>query len=333
MDELTPANYGLSATPEVLTPALLDDSLPRAVLRPGAHLLLDGTWRFALDPEDRGLADNWAAGHEYQFQAQWPGSVEDHIAQAHAADSPGGWQDQVVAWYEREFARPTLARGPASSLIQLTFGACGYETRVWLNGTLLSTIEGEDVHYGEYTSFTYELPDELLAANNRLTVRIADTMDADTTRGKQESHVYKRGGIWYQTQTGAVRSVWLEPVERNRLRSRVGVHSVVEDRLVRFNLSLRIHDGGAYVVRLAVSELDAPADAPPLATSDFPMTLSAGQHEQRLVLEVTGAELWCPPTRTATASWPSSLTSRATRLRLRPTSACAKLRPAAGAST
>jgi len=294
--EETPTNYGLSTSPEIITPALLDDSLPRAVLRPGSHILLDGTWRFALDLQDVGLSEHWAAGHDYGRTAQWPGSIEDHLAQAHlaAADSsPAGWQDQVVAWYEREFVRPALSR-KVSSLIQLTFGACGYETRVWLNGVLLSTIEGEDVHYGEYTSFTYELPDELLEGNNRLTVRIADTMDADRTRGKQESHVYKRGGIWYQTQSGAVRSVWLEPVERNRLRSRVGVHSVVEDRLVRFNLSLRIHDAGDYVVRLSVSELNAPADEMPLATSDFPMSLAAGQHEQRLVLEVPGAELWCP---------------------------------------
>src|SRR5690606_26543440 len=89
-------------------------------------------------------------------------------------------------------------------------------------------------------------------SNNRLTVRIADTMDADIPRGKQESHVYKRGGIWYQTYTGAVRSVWLETVERNRLRSRVGVVSIVEDNLVRFNLTTRIHDAGIYMLKLFI---------------------------------------------------------------------------------
>jgi uncharacterized lipoprotein YddW (UPF0748 family) len=110
----------------------------------------------------------------------------------------------------------------------------------------LKTIEGEEVHVGEYTSFSYELAKSGCAPVNRLTVRIADTMDADIPRGKQESHVYKRGGIWYQTYTGAVRSVWLETVERNRLRSRVGVVSIVEDNLVRFNLTTRIHDPGNY---------------------------------------------------------------------------------------
>jgi beta-galactosidase/beta-glucuronidase len=293
MDDLTQSNYGLSAPPAIDATAELDNSLPRAVLRQGTHVLLDGTWRFALDPDDEGLTQEWQEGHDYHYTAQWPGSIEEHIVMAHVTETTG-WQDKVVAWYERTFNRPDVAGEPGRSLIQLTFGACGYETRVWLNGELLETIEGESIHYGEYTSFTYELPEENLRQVNRLTVRIADTMDAETTRGKQESHVYKRGGIWYQTHTGAVRSVWLESVERNRLRSRVGVDSVIEDKMARFNLTLRIHDAADYTVRLRIFELDGAPDAAPLAEADFRLYLKAGQHEQRLVVEIPTAEVWCP---------------------------------------
>ncbi|RZK89900.1 MAG: glycoside hydrolase family 2, partial [Hymenobacter sp.] len=228
-EELTAANYGLSASPEANPTVEADNSLPRAVLRQGTHFLLDGKWKFALDPDDAGLAEEWYEGRDYHFVAQWPGSIEEHIAMAHAIETT--WQDKVVAWYERTFDRPEVVGDASRKLIQLTFGACGYETRVWLNGQLLETIEGESIHYGEYTSFTYELPEEDLLPVNRLTVRIADTMDAETPRGKQESHVYKRGGIWYQTHSGAVRSGWLESGERNRLRSRVGVESVIEDQM------------------------------------------------------------------------------------------------------
>jgi len=293
MEEFTPANYGLSATPEADLAQETDNELPRAVLRPGHHFLLDGTWRFAIDLDDIGLTEEWEQGNDYHHTAQWPGSIEAHMAAAHTG-GPTAWQDKIVAWYEREFTLPEVAENKSRTLFQLTFGACGYETRVWLNGHLLTTIEGEAVHYGEYTSFTYELPEEHLRPTNRLTVRIADTMDAETTRGKQESHVYKRGGIWYQTHSGAVRSVWLETVERNRLRSRVGVVSTIEDCLVRFNLTLRIHDAAAYTVRLQVFEPDAAPGEEPLATSDFSLTLAEGQHEQRLVLEIPGAEVWCP---------------------------------------
>ncbi|SHL98451.1 glycoside hydrolase family 2 protein [Hymenobacter psychrotolerans] len=287
-------NYGLSESQEedfTAQPVVVDNPLPRAVLRMNNYQLLDGEWNFAIDATDCGLRDGWHLGHKYDYTAQWPGAVEAHIMEAKG--QPTSWHDKVVVWYEREFTLPERDTEQAQSMLQLTFGACGYETRVWLNGRQLRTIEGEDVHYGGYTSFSYELREENLHAVNRLTVRIADTMDAETPRGKQESHVYKRGGIWYQTYTGAVRSVWLEMVERNRLRSRVGVVSLVEDQLVRFNLTLRIHDPGAYIIRLQVFERD-PAATEPLASSDFPMRLEAGQREQRLVLEVPGAQLWSP---------------------------------------
>ena len=285
-------NFGFSPRPDdgrALNP------LPRAVLRTNNYLLLDGLWHFDFDDTDSGLLEGWHLGHTYKHTATWPGSVEDHMVAAKGHNVPPGWEEKVVAWYERDFPLPIRADDSLSSLFQLTFGACGYETRVWLNGYPLRTIEGEDVHYGEYTSFSYELKEEYLRPINRLTVRVADTMDAETPRGKQESHVYKRGGIWYQTQTGAVRSIWLEMVERNRLRSRVGVDSVIEDQLVRFNLTTRIQDPGFYTLRLQVFESDS-ASSKPLAISDFPLRLEAGQRQQRVVMELAGAKLWGPGT-------------------------------------
>jgi hypothetical protein len=268
-------------------------ALPRTVLRSNKFLILDGEWNFALDKNDEGLTQGWHLHHQFNHKAQWPGSVEDHIAKAHNQATGVPWSDKVVVWYERNFELHKTPVDLSHLMYQLTFGACGYETRVWLNGIPLRTIEGEEVHFGEYTSFSYEISDSQLLPVNRLTVRIADTMDSDLTRGKQESHVYKRGGIWYQTYTGAVRSVWLETVERNRLRSRIGVVSLVEDQLVRFNITTRIHDPGQYNLRLNVYHYDQKS-GPPVATSDYPLLLEAGQKSQRVVLEVAGAELWSP---------------------------------------
>jgi beta-galactosidase/beta-glucuronidase len=268
--------------------------LPRSVIRPNSFVLLDGTWNFALDPNNSGIEDGWARGHNYHQQAAWPGSIESFMGKD--VRTPRIWHNEIIVWYERTFSLPSNGQpgsaGPGQ-LLQLTFGACGYETRVWLNGTPLKTVEGADYHVGEYTSFSFELPDELLQEENRLTVRIADSMDADTARGKQESHVYKRGGIWYQTSSGATRSVWLEPVERNRLRSRVGVVSVVEDNLVRVNLTTRIHDAGEYILRLKVYELKQNSDEP-IAIDQFPLHLEEGQKQQRVMIEIPGAEAWSP---------------------------------------
>lgn len=269
--------------------------LPRSVNRPNLYQLLDGIWKFELDPEDRGLGEQWYAGHDYTKTAEWPGSIESQMAaESNQQDIPG-WQDTVIAWYEHVFPNPGRLgkKGETIANWQLTFGACGYETRVWLNGKPLITTDGDEVHIGEYTSFSYELAEDDLLPVNRLTVRIADSMDADTTRGKQESHVYKRGGIWYQTYTGAVRSVWLETVERNRLRSRLGIVSIVDDNLVRINLTTRISDPGAYLIRLKIFHRKQTSDTP-IATDEFPLILEAGQKQQRVVIELPDAQLWSP---------------------------------------
>jgi beta-galactosidase/beta-glucuronidase len=90
-----------------------------------------------------------------------------------------------------------------------------------------------------------------------------------------------------------VRSIWLEQVERNRLRTRVGVVSIVEDKLVRFNITTRIHDPGLYTVTLEVYNRKQEDDKP-ISASDYALDLEAGQKQQRLVLEVPDAKLWSP---------------------------------------
>jgi beta-galactosidase/beta-glucuronidase len=266
--------------------------LPRSITRSGVYQLLDGEWRFGLDLEDHGLGEKWYLDHHYTQTAKWPGSVESHMAEAKDVQqhSPP-WQDQVVVWYEREFSVPDPWCVRTDCLSQVTFGACGYETRVWLNGNELKTVEGEEVHYGEYTSFSYELPSEFLLPVNRLTVRIADSLDAEIPRGKQQSTVYKQGGIWYQTYTGAVRSIWIEPVERDRLRSRLSVISSFRDRFVAFDFTLRIHDPGIYTLSTAVTERGGEN---PLVVAEFKVPAEAGEKRQRVTLELPDATLWSP---------------------------------------
>ncbi len=268
--------------------------LPRSVNRQNVYELLNGEWRFGIDLEDRGLRERWFVAHEYDSTAVWPGSIEAHMAAArNTQQQTPAWQDTVVAWYEREFSVPENWFHDAVGLLQITFGACGYETRVWLNGHPLKTVEGEEAHLGEYTSFSYELPPEHLQKVNRVTVRISDSMDAEIPRGKQQSHVYKRGGIWYQTYTGAVRSVWLEPVERNRLRSRLNVISSFRDRFVAFDLTTRIHDPGLYSLRLTVTPRGG---LQPIASMEVRLPLEAGEKRQRVSIELPEAELWSPAT-------------------------------------
>ena len=291
--EMTDTEFGLTRKGEAVALQPYLNPLPRSVVRRNAFELLDGEWRFALDPENHGLAERWYLGHDYTGTAHWPGTIEAQIAAGHVVqqENPVGGNGDVVAWYEREFEVPAEWVAARESEVQITFGACGYETRVWLNGVPLRTVEGAEAHVGEYTSFSFELPREHLTPVNRLTVRVADSLDPDMPRGKQESHVYKRGGIWYQTISGPVRSVWIEPVERNRLRSRLGVVSTIEERLVEFQVTTRVHDPGRYVLRLVVSERGADK---PLASLEIALALEPGEARQYLTLQMPNAELWSP---------------------------------------
>jgi hypothetical protein len=135
MDSQRQTNFGLSESKPNLTLEEFTNPLPRTVLRPNTYMLLDGEWQFGYDAEDCGLEENWQLGHTYEHTAQWPGNVEMHIAQAKGQQQAYGWQDEVVVWYEREFPRPEMAAELQHTMFQITFGACGYETRVWLTAT------------------------------------------------------------------------------------------------------------------------------------------------------------------------------------------------------
>ena len=272
--------------------------LPRSIVRRTPFELLDGEWNFALDVNNRGLDGHWYVDHHYTETAAFPGSIESHLAAVKGIKDESPLyknSDEVVAWYEREFSIPEEWFEIPNTLTQLTFGACGYETRAWINGFALKTIEGGEVHYGDYNSFSYEFPPELLKPVNRLTIRVADTISAEIPRGKQASRVYKQGGIWYQTISGAVRSVWIETVGLNRLRSRLGVVSSLRDNLVEFDFTTRIHKPGVYKLRLTAHEVAAKnSSAPPTFTAEFAVPLDVGEQVQRVPLSIPGAKFWSP---------------------------------------
>ena len=70
--------------------------------RHNSYILLDGEWRFALDPLDQGLQEEWYLQHAYTGLANWPGSIEAQMAKLQTNGQVPGWQDEVVAWYERD---------------------------------------------------------------------------------------------------------------------------------------------------------------------------------------------------------------------------------------
>ena len=73
----------IMARPKQRKEALEDDTsmgvLPRAVLRPGSFILPDGELNFSNYSMDMGIQEGWFLDHAYEYKANWPGNIEQHI--------------------------------------------------------------------------------------------------------------------------------------------------------------------------------------------------------------------------------------------------------------
>lgn len=111
-------------------------------------------------------------------------------------------QEQLM-WYKRNFTVPQNWNGQH---VKLNFGAVDYETDVYVNGTKVGS------HKGGFTSFSFDITDQLKPGENELIVHVLDYTDTkgDQIKGKQT--VVQPGGIWYTSVSGIWQTVWLEPV-------------------------------------------------------------------------------------------------------------------------
>ena len=113
---------------------------------------LNGLWEYAIRPKNEGKPD------KFDGQICVPFPVESALS---------GVMKQVGTnnrlWYRRTFTIPAKWAGKRTLL---HFGACDWETTVWVNGKELGK------HQGGYDPFTFDLTDDLKkerrAGNRRL---------------------------------------------------------------------------------------------------------------------------------------------------------------------
>ncbi len=63
--------------------------------------------------------------------------------------------------------------------------------------------------------------------------------------------------------------------------------------MVRFNLTTRIHDPGAYTIKLKIFNRKHEGETP-IAEDEYHLLLEEGQKQQRVVIEIPNAKLWSP---------------------------------------
>ena len=108
--------------------------------------------------------------------------------------------------YEKRFTVPAAF---TKERVLLHFEAVDQIAEVWLNETFLGK------HEGGYLPFTFDITEIVQKkAENKLEVRVTDTLSLDYPYGKQ---CKKRGGMWYTPVSGIWQSVWLENVPEQYL--------------------------------------------------------------------------------------------------------------------
>ena len=177
----------------------IDITYPRPQFRRARWIDLCGTWSFAHDDDDRGLAERWFEGEEDFGRAiTVPFPPESRLSGVHETGF------HPVVWYRRAF---TLDEDDRAGRMVIRFGAVDYKATVWVNGRLACRHEGGN------TPFSADITPLLTREGPQfVTVRAEDDpFDLQQPRGKQywES---KPGYIWYHRTTGIWQPVWLEPL-------------------------------------------------------------------------------------------------------------------------
>ena len=164
---------------------------------------LNGAWEFAFDDEDRGVREQW--------MTRFPEGRSIQVPFTYETDMSGIGEESVhnVVWYAREIAAGIK---PGQRLL-LHFEGSDYLTRVWANGRYLGQ------HEGGYSRFTFDLTDVWEDGQPlRLTVRVEDSLARDQPRGKQR-YKPESWGCWYVQTTGIWKTVWLEWVGEQHLKT------------------------------------------------------------------------------------------------------------------
>jgi beta-galactosidase/beta-glucuronidase len=185
-----------------------DGNYPRPQLVREQWISLDGSWEFAYDDDDRGVAERWAD----QADTPFPLTITVPFAPESAASGIGDTTFHPIVWYRRTFPSDALVEGKRHIL---HFGAVDHSATVWVDGRLVG------MHVGGQTAFSVDLTDSLDPHRGEHVVVLRardDVDDPEVARGKQdwqlEPHV-----IWYHRSTGIWRSVWIESIGSQHVSS------------------------------------------------------------------------------------------------------------------
>ncbi|HEY1590203.1 MAG TPA: LamG-like jellyroll fold domain-containing protein [Solirubrobacteraceae bacterium] len=213
-------------TRSVSTTAPLPD-YPRPQLERQRWLSLNGQWQY----------EQGSAGQAPPFGQ----GLAETILVPFAPESPlsGIKREDQLGWYRKPFTVPAAWRGQH---VQLNFGAVAWQARVYVNGQLAGT------HQGDYDSFSLDITRYLRPDGpNELVVGYYDPIGAlGEPVGKQI--VGAPHGIYHTASSGIWQTVWLEPVPDEHIAGLDLVPDLPHSRLL-VTADTTGGDGGRLVVQ------------------------------------------------------------------------------------
>ena len=170
---------------------------PEPMLERETWLNLNGRWHFSVDWDRRGREEQWYLEPSLEDWITVPFPPESRLS------GIGCTEFMPSVWYSREFHIPPDMRG---GRILLHFGACDYETSVWINGFHIGS------HVGGYTPFSFEVDKYLVDGKNVLVVEARDDNRTGIQPCGKQSQKRESYGCRYTRVTGIWQTVWLERV-------------------------------------------------------------------------------------------------------------------------
>lgn len=164
-------------------------------------LNLNGQWNFAFDDENIGEEEDWYSVMPAMAKIEVPFTYET---------KKSGIGDEAVhnnIWYERTIQ---ISKKALEEKVVLHFESCDFYTKVWVNGKFSGS------HTGGYTRFSFDITNLLQEGENKITVKVEDSPDAQQPRGKQRWKEYSFGCRYIQT-TGIWKTVWLEFLSKENI--------------------------------------------------------------------------------------------------------------------
>jgi len=183
-------------------------------------ILLNGSWQFAVDRENKfsvETVDEGARWRDIKVPLSWQAQFED------LRDYLG------IAWYSKTF---TLPRIETHETVLLRFNAVDYLSRVYVNGHFV----GE--HEGGYTPFEFFILPFLHQGENEILVRVMDPESMEEgTEGISSWHIPHGKQNWYVQNSGIWQDVSISIRPKRHIRQ---IH-IIPNNNGKFSIDAQLH--------------------------------------------------------------------------------------------